>query len=218
VRAAAQRLAAIARQSGAIVVLGGADPTGRPETYLDGKGQAAAADLVVIGEGEQTFIELLGRLSAAEWRLDADLDDLPGLALPDGHGGVRHTPECRHTADLDSIPFPARDLIDIDRYQSAWRAAHGFSSLSVIAGRGCPYGCTWCQKSVFGRTYRMRSPESVADEMAQIKERYHPDQVRVVDDVLGVDRRWLRRWHTLLAQGAVIPFEALSAWTWSTRR
>jgi radical SAM superfamily enzyme YgiQ (UPF0313 family) len=57
----------------------------------------------------------------------------------------------------------------------------------------------------------MRSPESVAEEMRQVKERYNPDQVRVVDDVLGVDKRWLRRWHdALLSTDAVIPFEALS--------
>ena len=146
------------------------------------------------------------------WLADQDaLDDLPGLALPDGDGGIRRTGEVRHTTDLDHLPFPARDLVDVDRYQVAWRAAHGFSSFSVIAGRGCPYGCTWCQKSVFGRSYRMRSAECVAEEMRQIKERYNPDQIRVVDDVLGVDRRWLRQWHdALLAQDAVIPFEALS--------
>jgi radical SAM superfamily enzyme YgiQ (UPF0313 family) len=57
----------------------------------------------------------------------------------------------------------------------------------------------------------MRSPESVAEEMRQIKARYNPDQVRVVDDVIGVDKRWLRRWHAaLVANDAVIPFEALS--------
>ena len=163
------------------------------------------------GEGELTFLDLLGRLKAAGWRMDAPLADLPGLALPDGNGGIHRTGEVRHTTDLDHLPFPARDLVDVDRYQAAWRAAHGFSSLSVIAGRGCPYGCTWCQKSVFGRSYRMRSAESVAEEMRQIKERYNPDQIRVVDDVLGVDRRWLRQWHdALLAQDAVIPFEALS--------
>ncbi len=213
VRAAALRLAAIARDAGALVVLGGADPTGRPEAYLGGDGQARAVDVVVVGEGERTFVELLGRLKAAGWQADTRLDDLPGLALPpsDGKGAIRRTPERPHIADLDSLPFPARDLVDVDRYQAAWRAAHGFSSLSVIAGRGCPYGCTWCQKSVFGRSYRMRSPDSVAEEMRQIKVRYNPDQIRVVDDVLGVDRRWIRKWHdALLALDAVIPFEALS--------
>jgi radical SAM superfamily enzyme YgiQ (UPF0313 family) len=210
VRLAAQRLAGIAKGSGAIVVLGGADPTGRPEAYVGGA-HRAAVDLVVMGEGEQTFVELLRRLSAAGWRLDAQLDDLSGLALPDGRGGILRTPECPHLPDLDSLPFPARDLIDVERYQAAWRSVHGYSSLSVIAGRGCPYGCTWCQKSVFGRSYRMRSPDSVADEIGQIKERYHPDQIRVVDDVLGIDRRWLKRWHdALLERDAVIPFEALS--------
>ncbi len=207
VRPAALRLAGIAKAAGALVILGGADPTGRPEVYLRDR----VVDVVVVGEGERTFVELLNRLRGAGWRSDATLDDLPGLALPDGDGGIRRTPECRHIADLDSLPLPARDLVDVDRYQAAWRAAHGFSSLSVIAGRGCPYGCTWCQKSVFGRSYRMRDPRSVAAEMQQIKERYHPDQIRVVDDVLGIDRRWLRKWHdALLELDAVIPFEALS--------
>jgi radical SAM superfamily enzyme YgiQ (UPF0313 family) len=57
----------------------------------------------------------------------------------------------------------------------------------------------------------MRNPASVAEEMRQIKERYHPDQIRIVDDVLGVDRRWIRKFHdALVERDAVIPFEALS--------
>ena len=211
VRVAALRLAGIARGRGAIVVAGGADPTGRPEAYVEGNGQGPVFDAVVVGEAERTFVELLARYKAAGWRRDVALDNLPGLALPLAGGGLKRTGDAPHQADLDAFPFPARDLVDLDRYQAEWRKAHGFSSLSVIAGRGCPYGCTWCQKSVFGRSYRMRSPESVAEEMRQIKARYNPDQVRVVDDVLGVDKRWLRRWHdALLANDAVVPFEALS--------
>ncbi len=211
VRAAALRLAGIARERGAIVIVGGADPTGRPEAYVAGNGHEPLVDAAVVGEAERTFVELLARYRAAGWRRDVALDDLPGLALPLPGGGMKRTGDAPHQADLDAIPFPARDLVDLDRYQAEWRKAHGFSSLSVIAGRGCPYGCTWCQKSVFGRSYRMRSPESVAEEMRQIKARYNPDQVRVVDDVTGVDKRWLRRWHdALLTNDAVIPFEALS--------
>ena len=62
VRAAALRLAGIAKETGAIVVLGGADPTGRPEVYLQGNGHDRVVDVVVAGEGEQTFLDLLGRL------------------------------------------------------------------------------------------------------------------------------------------------------------
>jgi len=211
VRAAALRLAAIAKASGALVVLGGADPTGRPEAYLKANGRGRAVDIVVVGEGEQTFVALLNRLKAAGWRLDIPLEDLPGLALPAEDGAIHKTADCAHIKDLDTIPFPARDLVDLDRYQSAWRKAHGFSSLSVIASRGCPYNCAWCQKSVFGRSSRVRSPRSVAEEMRQLKERYNPDQIRIVDDVLGIDRRWVRAFHAALIElDAVIPFEALS--------
>lgn len=211
VRTAALRLAGIAKASGAIVVLGGADPTGRPEAYLQADGQGRVVDIVVVGEGEHTFVELLNRLKTAGWQPDLPLDDVPGLALPAEDGGIRKTADCAHIKDLDSIPFPARDLVDLGRYQAQWRKAHGFSSLSVIASRGCPYSCAWCQKSVFGRSSRVRSPRSVAEEMRQIKERYNPDQIRIVDDVLGIDRKWVRAFHAaLLEMDAVIPFEALS--------
>ena len=99
----------------------------------------------------------------------------------------------------------------MEAYRRAWRGRHGLFSLSIIATRGCPYGCTWCQKSVFGRSFRPRSPESVAEEMRHIKEQYQPDQLRIVDDVMGIDRRWVRAWHdAVLARDAVIPFECLS--------
>jgi anaerobic magnesium-protoporphyrin IX monomethyl ester cyclase len=83
--------------------------------------------------------------------------------------------------------------------------------MSLMASRGCPFDCAWCQKIVFGRSYRPRAPERVADEMRTIKECYRPDQLRIVDDVLGIDRRWVRSWRdAVLERNAVIPFECLS--------
>ncbi len=113
--------------------------------------------------------------------------------------------------DLDQIPFPARDLLDLEAYRRAWTSRHGYWSLSVITTRGCPYSCAWCQKGVFGKSFRARSPESVALEIRQIKERYQPDQLRIVDDVTGINRRWVKAWRdALIEQDAVIPFECLS--------
>jgi radical SAM superfamily enzyme YgiQ (UPF0313 family) len=112
---------------------------------------------------------------------------------------------------MDSIPFPSRDLIDIEAYRRGWTAAHGYWSLSIINTRGCPYACTWCQKGIFGRSYRSRSPENAAEEMRLIKELYNPDQIRVVDDITGVDRAWVFDWReAVLAHDAAIPFECLS--------
>jgi radical SAM superfamily enzyme YgiQ (UPF0313 family) len=210
VRAAALRLAGLADRYGAMVIAGGADPTSRPETYLrhevDGR---KPVDLVVVGEGEETLLEVLPHLMGGK-PVDG-LGGVAGLAFLGVRGNMIQTPARRHCADLDSLPLLARDLIDVEAYRRAWCRKHGLFSLSLITSRGCPYGCTWCQKSVFGRSLRLRSPEKVAEEMRLIKEQYHPDQIRIVDDVLGIDRRWVRAWReAVLTQDAVVPFECLS--------
>jgi radical SAM superfamily enzyme YgiQ (UPF0313 family) len=211
VRAAALRLAQLADQHGATVIVGGADPTGRPESYLLHQDNGSRpVDLVVVGEGEQTLLEVLPLLLDGRSATDR-LAEIPGLAFLDDGGQVISTPARTHCQDLDSLPLPARDLIDIETYRRGWRGKHGLFSLSIIATRGCPYGCTWCQKSVFGRSFRPRSPVAVAEEMRQIKEKYGPDQLRIVDDVMGIDLKWVRRWHdAVLERDAVIPFECLS--------
>jgi anaerobic magnesium-protoporphyrin IX monomethyl ester cyclase len=211
VRAAALRLADLAHRHGASVVVGGADPTGRPESYLRHQSNGARPiDVAVVGEGEETLEQLLPILLTEE-RAEERLGHVAGLAFLDGGGQLVTTPARTHCADLDRLPLPARDLIDIESYRHAWRDHHGIFSLSIIATRGCPYGCKWCQKSVFGRSFRPRSPVSVAEEMRIIKERYHPDQLRIVDDVMGIDRDWVRTWHdAVLELDAVIPFECLS--------
>jgi anaerobic magnesium-protoporphyrin IX monomethyl ester cyclase len=211
VRAAALRLAELAHGYGAKVVVGGADPTGRPESYLRHRSNGRRpVDVVTIGEGEQTLLELLPLLLDGE-QASEGMAAVAGLAYLDTDGRLVTTPDRTHCADLDSLPLPARDLIEVEAYREAWRSRHGLFSLSIIATRGCPYGCKWCQKSVFGRSFRPRSPDAVAGEMQTIKEQYHPDQLRVVDDVMGMDRRWVRAWHdAVLQRDAVIPFECLS--------
>jgi radical SAM superfamily enzyme YgiQ (UPF0313 family) len=211
VRAAALRLADLAHRHGAKVVVGGADPTGRPTSYLDHRSNGDwPIDVVVVGEGEQTLLELLPIL-VEDGLAGEQLAQVKGLAYRNGDGQTITTPDRTHCADLDSLPMPARDLIDVEAYRRAWRNRHGIFSLSIIATRGCPYGCTWCQKSVFGRSFRPRSAEAVAEELRAIKDRYHPDQIRIVDDVMGIDRKWVRDWHdAVLERDAVIPFECLS--------
>ena len=70
--------------------------------------------------------------------------------------------------NLDLLPLPARDLIDMERYRSAWKKAHGFFSLNLVASRGCPYRCNWCAKPIYGDSFHGRSPESVALEMREL--------------------------------------------------
>ncbi len=208
----AMRLARKAHQAGATVIFGGADPTSRPADYLFPNDGNRAIDVVVCGEAEETAVELMDALYEAgpgELPLDR-LADVKGIAFRRGDES-QVTPERPFVADLDALPFPARDLIDIAGYQAVWREHHGYSSLSIITSRGCPFRCTWCAKAVFGRKYRQRSPQNVAAEMKLVKEAYHPDQVRMVDDILPLNRKWMAAWRdVVIERDAVIPFECLS--------
>ena len=212
VRRNALILADIAHRHGATVVLGGSDPTGAPERYLSYKGSGGEfpVDAVVFKEGEKTVVELADYLFR-RGDYAPHLRDIAGLRLRGRDGQMVATAPRPLIPCLDSLPFPARDLVDWDAYRDAWRAAHGYWSLSIIHSRGCPYACSWCQKAVFGRTYRSRSPADAAEEMRHIKQTYQPDHVRVVDDVTGVGGKWVFEWRdALLARDAVVSFECLS--------
>lgn len=211
VRRHALILGEIAKRHGATVIYGGPDPTGVPERYLTHRSDGEfVADMVVFDEGELTLLDVMNMLyqrgnPAEDWR------DIPGLRLRGDDGRIFATPPRPLIADLDTLPFPARDLVDMDAYRRAWKAAHGYWSLSLINTRGCPYACAWCQKAVFGRTYRSRSPENSAEEMRLIKKTYAPDMLRIVDDITGVRRTWVPQWRdAILARDARIPFECLT--------
>ncbi|MGB0388260.1 MAG: B12-binding domain-containing radical SAM protein [Ardenticatenaceae bacterium] len=205
-REMALKLAQMAHDSGAIVVMGGPEPTKNPRHYL----AYPQVDLVVHHEGEQTLVALLELLSQGNLSREALQNEL-GVAFRDEIGQPVVNPPRPPIDNLDSLPLPARDLIDMNRYLDTWRDLNGYSSLTITTARGCPYGCEWCQEAVHGTNFRQRSPKSVAAEIKLLKERYAIDRLRVVDDVDGISREWLEEWaQTAQAMDAVIPFEALN--------
>jgi anaerobic magnesium-protoporphyrin IX monomethyl ester cyclase len=183
------------------VAVNGSDAADRPELYLE-----AGAHAVILGEVEATACELFGR-----WRQDPEspIDDIPGLALaPAASGGpVVRTGGRAGAHDLDALPLPAWDLVDVERYRTAWRNAHGRFSWNAATSRGCPYGCNWCAKPVFGRRYVQRSPESVADELARLRTEVAPDHLWFADDIFGLTASWIERFaEAVAARGAAVPF------------
>ena len=94
--------------------------------------------------------------------------------------------------DIDALPWPARDAVDIRRYVQTWREAHGKGSLSFITARGCPYHCRWCSHQVFGKTHRRRKPTKVVDEVEWLLKMYEPDMMWIADDVFTIHHGWLR--------------------------
>ncbi len=204
-REMALTLAADAKAAGALTILGGPDPTKDPASYL----QFPQVDMVVHHEGEQTLDALLRLINAGPLTPEL-LAGEPGIAYRDAAGTPVVNQPRPLIENLDELPLPARDLIDMNRYLDTWRAENGYSSLTISTSRGCPYGCDWCQDSVHGQTFRQRSPQSVAAEMKQLKETYDIDRLRVVDDVDGIERDWVEGWaDAAAAADAAIPFEAL---------
>lgn len=201
----ALKLARMAHEWGTAVIIGGPDPTKSPEFYA----AQPQVDIVVHHEGEQTITALLdlfddGRLTTAA------LPNEPGIAFRRDGKVVVNQPR-PPIENLDTLPLPARDLIDMARYLNVWQETNGYASLTISTARGCPYGCEWCRDAVHGNNFRQRSPESVAAEVKLLKETYQIDRLRVVDDVDGFDRGWLEEWEdTAVSLGAVIPFEALN--------
>ncbi len=190
IRAAAAR--------GCRVAVNGPDATDNPAMYI-----AAGADAVILGEGEAALLDL-----ADHWRRGGreDAGEVAGLILP-GHDQLRATAPRRSIQDLDTLPLPAWDLLDIAAYRSAWRGAHDLFSWNVATSRGCPYSCNWCAKPSFGRRYTARSPANVVAEMARLKREIAPDHLWFTDDILGLDVEWTSAFaDDVRAAGAAIRF------------
>ncbi len=190
-----------ARARGCRIAVNGPDASDHAETYL-----AAGADAVVLGEGESALLDLVNHWVRGEGEIAA----IPGLILPALQGKQTTRPR-RALENLDSLPHPAWDLIDVSAYQRAWRGAHGHVSWNVATSRGCPYACNWCAKPTFGRRYTVRSPGDVIAEIARIKAQIAPDHLWFTDDILGLDTQWAQDFaQQIEAAGAIIPFSMQS--------
>jgi radical SAM superfamily enzyme YgiQ (UPF0313 family)/glycosyltransferase involved in cell wall biosynthesis len=165
-----------------IVVAGGPHPTIIPEEVLE----ISKADLVVIGEGEVTFCEIINRIKNGE-----DLKNIAGTAHRDNGKIVRNQPRPL-IKDLDSIPFPARDLLDINAYPGYMYKLMG-QDTSVMSARGCPFNCLYCSNPVWKFEkpwYRTRSPKNFVDELEYIMKEYGIKEFFDETDEFNANLKW----------------------------
>jgi anaerobic magnesium-protoporphyrin IX monomethyl ester cyclase len=168
------------RAAGGFSLAGGPDSATRPEVYLE-----AGFDAVVPAEGETALVDLAHRV-----RDGGSVARLPGVVVRQD-GKLVRGPARPFLPNLDALPLPAWDLIDMEGYLARWERETGERRAAVLTSRGCPFDCSWCSKPTFGRTYRQQSPERVLEELLELKRRYRVDYVRFCDDVFGVSRTWL---------------------------
>jgi len=193
-----------AKSSGATVLVHGSDSSDHVEEYL-----RQGADVVLLGEAEWTLLEFAESLLHDSGR---EPREILGLAFADRRSDrVHRTARRPLMTDLDVLPFPARDLVQMERYREAWKTAHGFFSLNAVASRGCPYRCNWCAKPIYGDSFHLRSAERVAEEMRVLKEKWDAEHLWFADDIFGLKARWVQELAEWVEQRqAAVPFKMQS--------
>lgn len=195
-REAAFAMCAAAKKSGATVIVCGPDATDHAPQYFD-----AGAAFVIHGEGEATLGELLDHLSGKN---ALALEQIRGLSYLQAPGQIKRTPPRPNMADLDALPMPAWDLVDIERYRHVWFSRHHYFSLNMVTTRGCPYRCNWCAKPTWGHRYQARSPENVFQELLYLRRYAQPDHIWFMDDIFGLKPGWIEEFSDLVQRHHVV--------------
>lgn len=174
------------RDPSVIVVFGGAHPTIMTRETL----AHPEVDFVVLSEGEYTFRDLVDALEkGGGW------EHLDGLGYK-RNGELIINPKTQFVHDLDQIPFPRRDLLPMQNYFRA-REPHGSANrafwTTMIATRGCPYGCTFCNTpQIWQRRWRARSPQNVVDEIELLQQQFGVEEIHFEDESLTTNLKWVQ--------------------------
>jgi radical SAM superfamily enzyme YgiQ (UPF0313 family) len=187
-REAAFEMMKFARQKGCTVIVSSSDSTDHYEQYLD-----EGADFVLLGEAEQTLAQLITAINEGE----KDFLLIPGIAFKQNDAVIK-TVRRKVLKELDSLPFPAWDLVDIETYRKIWIKNKGYFSLNMATTRGCPFKCNWCAKPIYGNRYNSRSPQNVIAELKMLKEKIGFDHIWFCDDIFGLTPGWVHEFANLI--------------------
>ena len=204
-REVAWEIAKASRETGAITVVHGSDSTDNPALFL-----ASGFDYVLCGEAEEVLATLCA--SILDRTLDgAEIPELDGLVKLDKCGQlVRSQLHLAKNPAWAQLSLPARDLIDLEQYRSAWLDAHGYFSTNMVASRGCPYRCNWCAKPISGNRFHLRNASQVAEEM-RLLQQCGVDHIWFGDDVFALNHHWVKELaEEVTARKAAIPFKVQS--------
>ncbi|NWF87549.1 radical SAM protein [Candidatus Bathyarchaeota archaeon] len=168
------------RKNCEILIAGGPLPTLTPKDFL------REFDVVVIGEGEETIVELVDAIEK-----NLDLSTIKGIVYREkGGGDVGITPSRAVIRDLDGVSFPSRDLFDNQSYKNYYSKKFGYTITSMITSRGCPFNCDFCSRSVFGNEFRTRSAVNIVDEIETVLALGY-DRIWFADDCFTLNRKRL---------------------------
>ncbi|MDD5676305.1 MAG: radical SAM protein, partial [Chitinivibrionales bacterium] len=154
------------------VVVGGPHVSAMPEEAL----ALGTVDIVVIGEGDETILEIADQKERAA---------IAGIAYCE-RGAVVRTQPRPPNLDLDKLPYPAWHLYDLKKYATSPLMSRRSPAGWLETSRGCPFNCCYCNKNVFGRHFRAKSPGRTVDEMASMLSAGFKE-IHIADDMFTTD-------------------------------
>lgn len=188
-REACFEMIALGKQHDCQVIVCSSDATDHYADYLE-KG----ADYIIQGEGELALLELIDTLEKHE-----SLESVRGIAFK-----VENTIQVNIKRpvlqDLDELPLPAWDLVDMNAYKIIWASGHQPFTLNIATTRGCPYKCNWCAKPIYGNRYNSHSPEYIAKHIEFLRMSYGVRRFWMCDDIFGLKPNWVQQFNLELKQ------------------
>lgn len=181
-RHAAFEMAKAAKEMACTVIVSSSDSTDHFESYLDN-----GIDYVLLGEAELTLQELVEKLDASE-----PITEVKGIAYKDSAQDIRKNLKRPVLKNLDELPQPAWDLVDVEPYRKIWEGDGETFSLNIATTRGCPYKCNWCAKPIYGNRYNSRSPKRVVDEIEWLSKTHGVNNFWMCDDIFGLKPGWVQ--------------------------
>ena len=181
-REAAFEMLQLGKKYQCTTVVCSSDSTDHYEKYLD-----QGADFIIQGEGEISLKELLDALQAGE-----ETKHIKGLVFRNGDE-TSVNPKRAVLQDLDSLPLPAWDLVDMDAYKAVWKRSKFEFTLNMATTRGCPFKCNWCAKPIYGNRYNSHSPEYIVKHIALLQQRYGVKRFWMCDDIFGLKPGWVQQ-------------------------
>ena len=183
-REAAFEMIQIAKSLHIPVICSSSDATDHSEKYLE-KG----ADVIIKGEAEITLLDTIVAIEN-----ETNLKEVDGIIFKEQKKTITNKPR-KALTDLDNLPQPAWDLVDIHIYKSIWKESKQEFTLNLATTRGCPFKCNWCAKPIYGNRYNSHSPKYIVQQIKYLQNHFNVTRFWMCDDIFGLKPNWVQEFN-----------------------